>query len=323
MHIVSKLSAQASSQQADSPPKVFKSGLLQGLGAYLLWGLLPLYFLFLAPAGAIEIVAHRVIWSVVFCLLLILVTRSFSKLWKAIRDPQLLFTFMLAAILIGLNWGTYVWSIESHQAADAALGYFINPIVTALLAVIVLKEKLYPAQIIALILTGIAVVVIAVGFGRLPWVSIILAFSFGLYGLIKKRVGSKVTALVGMATETLVLFPVAIGYLVFLASTGQSVWASSGEIVPASWLMVLLMLSGLVTVIPLLLFSGAAQRLPLNTLGSLQYLAPILQLLLAVIVMKEPMPTSRWIGFILVWIGLAIIMADAVFRHHRSKALNV
>lgn len=296
-----------------------RGGLAAGLGAYLLWGFLPLYFLVLAPSGALEIVAHRIIWSLVFCLVLVTVTRSFSQVWKILCNRRLLGLFVVAAILIAINWGTYVWAIETHHTADAALGYFINPIVTSLLAVVVLRERLLPAQVIALSLTVVAVIVIAVGYGRLPWISLVLAFSFGIYGLVKNRVGSHAPAIAGLTTETLILAPLAACYLGFLAFQGAATWGAAGEYVNAGWLIVLLTLSGPITAVPLLLFAAAARRLPLATLGSLQYLAPIMQLTIAVVVMKEPMPTSRWVGFILVWIGLIVLSSDAIRRARRNN----
>ncbi|WP_313554948.1 EamA family transporter, partial [Miniimonas arenae] len=164
-------------------------GLAAGAGAYLLWGVLPLYMVALAPAGALEIVAHRVLWSALFCLLLLAVTRTMPQLLRVLRNRHVLGTLAVAAVLIAVNWTTYVHAVSTHHAADAALGYFINPIVTALLAVLVLRERLVPAQWVALGLTAVAVVVIAVGYGRVPWIALALAFSFGLYGLIKNRVG--------------------------------------------------------------------------------------------------------------------------------------
>lgn len=300
-----------------------KAGLLSGIGAYLLWGVLPIYFLFLAPVGALEVVAHRVVWSLFFCISLVAATRSFSGLWKVFRDPRLFGTFVGAALLIGINWTAYVWAIETHHAADAALGYFINPIVTSLLAVMVLRERLLPAQALALALTVIAVVVIAVGYGRLPWISLVLAFSFGLYGLLKNRVGPSATAIVGLSAETLILTPFALAYLGFLAGNGESSWGSAGTLLSAAWLMVFLTLSGLVTAVPLLLFAAAARRLPLIALGSLQYMAPILQLLIAVFVLREPMPLSRWIGFALVWLALCVITFDAVRRSRRNRSPRI
>lgn len=295
-----------------------KGGLAAGISAYLLWGVLPLYFLILEPAGAVEVVAHRIIWSLVFCLFLVLITRSFPALIKIFRNLRLLGLFVIASVLIAINWGTFVGAVQTHHAADAALGYFINPIVTALLAVIVLKEKLIPAQIVAILLTTAAVIVIAIEFGRIPWISLVLAFSFGLYGLVKNRVGPQASAIAGLSTETLILVPIALGYLIFLAVTGQSAWGATGEFASAGWLMVLLILLGPVTAIPLLLFAAAARRLPLATIGTLQYMTPILQLLIAVFLLGEPMPTSRWIGFALVWAGLVIIAVDGAWRRRKT-----
>ncbi|TNU73544.1 EamA family transporter RarD [Miniimonas arenae] len=289
-------------------------GLAAGAGAYLLWGVLPLYMVALAPAGALEIVAHRVLWSALFCLLLLAVTRTMPQLLRVLRNRRVLGTLAVAAVLIAANWTTYVHAVSTQHAADAALGYFINPIVTALLAVLVLRERLAPAQWVALGLTGVAVVVIAVGYGRVPWIALALAFSFGLYGLIKNRVGGEVPALPGLTTETLVLAPLALVYLVVLAATGAGVFGGPGDVVGPFWYALLLVAAGPVTAVPLLLFASAARRLPLATMGSLQYIAPIMQLGVAVLVFHEPMPLARWIGFGLVWVALAIITLDGVRR---------
>lgn len=292
-------------------------GVPAGASAYLLWGLIPLYISALAPAGAVEIVAHRVLWSLGLCFLLLAVTRSFGAVAAILRDRRTLGALAIAALLIGANWTTYVVAVSTHHTADAALGYFINPILTSLLAVIVLRERLLRSQQIALVLTVAAVAVIGVGYGRVPWLALAMAFSFGLYGLIKNRVGGQVGALPGLTVETLVLAPLALIYLIVLAVTGVGAFGGAGEIAGPVWYGLLLALSGPVTAIPLLLFASAARRLPLATMGSLQYIAPIMQLGVAVLVMHEPMPPARWIGFGLVWVALAVITVDGVRRLRR------
>jgi len=296
-----------------------RGGLLTGLGAYVLWGFLPLYFLVLAPAAPVEVVAHRILWSLGFCALLLVLTRSWRDLLALLREGRTLGTLAVAAVLIAVNWITYVYAVDTAHAADAALGYFINPIVTSLLALLVLRERLATAQWVALGLTAAAVLVIVVGYGRVPWISLVLAFSFGLYGLIKNRIGGRVGAVPGLTVETLVLAPVAIGYLGWLQARGIAAFGHPGVHVPNPvWYGVALALSGPITAVPLLLFAAAARRLPLATMGSLQYIAPVMQLLVAVLVIGEPMPTARWIGFGLVWVGLLVLTADGLRRLRRT-----
>ena len=295
-----------------SPPT--RWGVPAGASAYLLWGLLPLYITALAPAGAIEIVAHRVLWSLGLCFLLLAVTRTFGAFAAIVRDRRTLATLAVAGALIGVNWIVYVVAVSTHHTADAALGYFTNPIVTSLLAVVVLRERLRRSQQVALVLTAAAVLVIAIGYGRVPWLALALAFTFGFYGLIKNRVGGAVGPVPGLTIETLTLAPLAAIYLVILAVTGAGAFGGPGEVAGPLWYGVLLALSGPVTAVPLLLFATAARRLPLATMASLQYIAPIMQLGMAVFVMHEEMPLARWIGFGLVWLALAVITVDGVRR---------
>ncbi|PWD50505.1 EamA family transporter RarD [Serinibacter arcticus] len=303
-------------------PTPSRWGAPAGATAYLLWGLIPLYISALAPAGAVEIVAHRVLWSLGLCLLLLAVTRSFGAVAAIVADRRALGMLALAAALIAVNWVTYVLAVSTHHTADAALGYFINPIVTSVLAVAVLRERLVRSQQVALGLTVVAVLVIAVGYGRVPWLALVLAFSFGLYGLIKNRVGTQVGALPGLTVETAVLAPVSLIYLVVLAVTGVGAFGGPGEVAGPVWFGLLLALSGPITAIPLLLFATAARRLPLATMASLQYIAPIMQLGVAVLVMHEPMPAARWIGFGLVWVALVVITIDGVRRHRRQPVVT-
>ncbi len=292
-----------------------RTGLALGLGAYLLWGGFPLYFPLLDPAGAVEIIAHRVVWSLVVCAVLLTVTRGWGPFAAAARHRRTLGLLSLAAALIAVNWLVYVYSVLSNQVVDASLGYFLNPLVTVLLAVFVLGERVRPVQWVALGFGALAVVVIAAGAARLPWIALTMAVSFGLYGLIKNRVGRTVTALAGLGVETAVLTPVALVYLGWLQATwtGHFTWYGT-------WHAIALMSAGLLTATPLLLFSGAARRLPLRTIGMLQYLTPVLQLLLGLFVFHEHMPAARWIGFALVWVALAIFTVDAL-RTSRLDAL--
>jgi chloramphenicol-sensitive protein RarD len=288
-----------------------RRGALYGAGAYLLWGLFPLYWPLLAPATALEVLAHRILWSLVVVVLLLAVTRRAARLRRLARDPRRLLRLALAAVAVAINWGTYIYGVSSGQVVETSLGYFINPIVTVLLGVLVLGERLRPAQWTALGAAFAAVVVLTVENGSPPWIALVLAFSFGTYGLLKKTSG--VGAVEGLAVETAVLLPVAAAYVAVLGITGTGTFGTAGVGHAA-----LLALSGLVTAVPLLLFAGAASRVPLTTLGLVQYLAPTIQFLLGVTLFDEPLPAVRLLGFVLVWCGLALFSADLV-RHHRRQ----
>ena len=292
-------------------------GILFGIGAYGLWGLLPLFFVILAPAGAIEIVANRVLWSLVFCALLLTVMRSWGTVLTAIRTKGVLGTLTIAALLIAVNWLVYTYGVTSGQAIEAALGYFINPIVSVLIGVVVLREKLRPLQWIAIGMGLLAVVVLAVGYGAVPWIALALAFSFGIYGFVKKKVGSRVDAVSSLSIETAVLTPIAAAVMLWLGSTGAATLTTEG---PAHfWIMAS---SGIITAVPLIFFGAAARRLPLTTMGLLQYLAPVIQFLLALLVFGEEMPFERWVGFGLVWLGLILLTIDMLWtvRHQPRPA---
>ncbi len=300
-----------------SPPAITsRSGLALGAGAYLLWGVLPVYFPLLAPAGPVEIIGHRVVWSLGFCLLLLVATRTWASFVAALRTRRTLGLLTLAAALVAVNWTVYVYGVLSDQVVDTALGYFVNPLVTVLLAVFVLGERLRVAQWVALGFGAAAVVVITVGYGRLPWIALTLAFSFGLYGLIKNRVGRTVPAVASLAVETLVLLPFAAGYLLVLGAQGTGAFGAHG-----GWHVAALVSSGVVTAVPLLMFGSAARRLPLSVVGMLQYIAPTMQFLLGVLVFGEVMPPARWFGFALVWLALVVLTADGL-RAGRADALS-
>lgn len=280
-------------------------GLPLGIGAYLLWGGMPLFFPLLQPAGAVEIVAHRIVWSLLFCLIALAAMRQLGDFRTALRSPRILGTFAVAAALIVVNWGVYVYAVLSDRVLDAALGYFINPIVTVLLGVLVLRERLRPVQWIAIAFGAAAVVVLSTGLGGLPWISLCLALSFGLYGLVKNRVGRTVPALPGLAVETAVATPLALAYIVWLGGSGTFTGHGTGH-------SLLLMSTGIVTALPLLLFSAAARRLPLSVMGMLQYLAPAIQFLMGLLVFGEHMPAARWAGFLLVWVALVLLTVDGI-----------
>jgi chloramphenicol-sensitive protein RarD len=291
-------------------------GLATGLGAYLLWGVLPLYFELLKPSGAVEVVAHRVLWSLIFCAAVLSATRTWRALGVVLRNRRTMALVATAAVLLAVNWLTFVFAALSGHVVDASLGYFINPLVTVLLAVVVLRERLRRLQWVALGFGVAAVVVITVGYGRLPWVALTLAVSFGVYGLIKNRVGRSVAAAPGLAAETLVLAPVSAGYLIWLQTTGDATFGVSG-----GWHALALAGTGIATALPLLLFGESARRLPLSVVGMLQYLAPVLQLVIGVLVLHETMPPARWWGFGLVWVALVLLTADGV-RSQRARRLR-
>ncbi|KQR20543.1 protein rarD [Agreia sp. Leaf335] len=302
----------------DSGAQPSRSGILYAVGAYTMWGFLPAYFLLLLPSGPFEIVAVRIFFSLAFCAVIITVTRAWPALIAIVRQPRLLFTMGLAGLLIYVNWQTYVIGATSGNVVETALGYFINPIVTILLGVVLLGERLRVVQWIALGISVVAVGVLTVGFGSVPWIALILAFSFGLYGFVKKRIGPVVDPVSGLTLETLWLLPVAAVQAVIVAATPQGLaFGSSGTAH-----VVLMVGAGVITAVPLLLFASAAKRLPLVYMGFIQYIAPILQFLFGVFVMHEPMPVERWVGFGLVWLALIALTVDMV-RTSRSGRMPV
>jgi chloramphenicol-sensitive protein RarD len=288
-------------------------GFLYGLGAYVLWGFFPLYIKLLRPAGPVEILAHRVIWSVVFVALILAVTRHWAFLRRLARQPRALAGIAAAAALIAVNWGTYIYGVNSDRVVETALGYFINPLVVVLLGVTVLSERLRAVQWTALGIGGLAVVVLAVDYGQPPYLALTLAVSFGGYSLLKKRLG--LPAAEGLFVESAMLALPALAYLGWLTWRSESTFGAGS----AAGHTVLLVLAGAGTAIPLLLFAGAANRLPLTRLGVLQYTAPILQLALGVLIFHEPMPPARLAGFALVWLALIVFTVDAV-RHTRRPS---
>ncbi|MEW1903858.1 EamA family transporter RarD [Streptomyces sp. NPDC086147] len=290
-----------------------RAGLLYGIGAYAMWGLVPLFWPLLKPAGAIEILAHRMVWSLAFVGLALIVLRRWGWIRELVRSPRKLGLITLAATVITVNWGLYIWSVNTGHVVEASLGYFINPLVTIALGVLVLQERLRPAQWAAVGIGFAAVLVLAVGYGQPPWISLVLAFSFALYGLVKKKVN--IGGLESLAAETAVQFLPALAYLVWLGGQGTLAFGSHGAGHTA-----LLVATGLVTAIPLVCFGAAAIRVPLSTLGLLQYLAPTFQFLLGVLYFHEAMPPERWAGFSLVWLALTILTWDALRTNRRSRA---
>ena len=289
-------------------------GGVYAFGAYLLWGFLPLYFLTLAPTGAWEIVAWRILLSLAFCAVLLTITRTWAKLRAILRNRRLVVWTIVAGALIYVNWQVFLIGILTGHVIETSLGYFINPIVTVLLGVLVLHERLRPTQWVAIGLSALAVLVIVVGYGSFPWIALTLAASFGLYGLVKKQIGPSVDAVSGLTLESLWLAPLAVVQLILVATTTGVTLGQAGVAHT-----VLLLLAGAVTATPLLLFASAARRTTLTVIGLLQFIAPIMQFLTGVLIMNEPMPTERWIGFALVWVALIVLTIDSV-RHARRTA---
>ena len=289
-----------------------RRGYLYGLAAYAMWGVFPLYFKLLQPAGPLEILAHRVVWSAVFVSLLLAAMRNWRFLRRLVRDRRLFGGMTLAAVLIAVNWGTYIYGVNSDRVVETALGYFITPLVIVLLGVTALGERLRPAQWVAVGTGALAVAVLTVDYGRLPYIALALAASFGSYSLIKKRLGLPPAE--GLFVESAVLTLPALAYLTWVGFAGD---ARFGQV--SAGHTVLMVLSGAATAVPLLLFAGAANRVPLTALGILQYVAPILQLAIGVLVLHEPMPPARLAGFALVWLALAVFSVDGLRSARASR----
>ncbi|MFF7900336.1 EamA family transporter RarD [Streptomyces sp. NPDC088817] len=276
-----------------------------------MWGLVPIFWPLLKPAGAIEILAHRMVWSLAFVAVALLVVRRWAWAGELLRQPRRLALVVLAAAVITVNWGVYIWSVNSGHVVEASLGYFINPLVTIAMGVLLLKERLRPVQWAA-VGTGLAaVVVLTVGYGHPPWISLCLAFSFATYGLVKKKVN--LGGVESLAAETAVQFLPALAYLLWLGAHGTSTFATEGAGHAA-----LLASTGIVTALPLVCFGAAAIRVPLSTLGLLQYMAPVFQFLIGVAYFHESMPAERWAGFALVWLALTMLTWDGLRMARRA-----
>ncbi|NUP42898.1 MAG: EamA family transporter RarD, partial [Streptomyces sp.] len=288
-----------------------RAGLVYGFAAYGMWGLFPLYWPLLEPAGAGEILAHRMVWSLVVVAVLLLALRRWAWIAELVRQPRRLGLVAVAAALVSVNWGTYIWAVNAGHVVETSLGYFINPLVTIGLAVVVLHERLRPVQWAAVGIGYAAVAVLAFGYGRLPWIALVLAFSFGTYGLVKKKIA--MGGLESLAAETSVQFLPALGFLIVLGARGGSTFTGHGAGHPA-----LLILAGLVTAVPLVCFGMSANRLPLSTLGLLQYLAPVFQFLIGILHFHETMSAEQWAGFQLVWAALVLLTGDALRTGRRS-----
>ncbi|MBL1081582.1 EamA family transporter RarD [Streptomyces actinomycinicus] len=293
-----------------------RTGLLNGVAAYGMWGLVPLYWPLLKPAGAVEILAHRMVWSLVFVAGTLLFVRRWGWAAELLRQPRRLGLVALAATVITVNWGVYIWAVNSGHVVEASLGYFVNPLVTIAMGVLLLKERLRSVQWAAVGTGFTAVVVLTIGYGRPPWISLCLALSFATYGLVKKKVA--LGGVESLAAETAIQFLPALGYLLWLTAHGDAsfVNGSTGH-------AALLASTGIVTALPLVCFGAAAIRVPLSTLGLLQYLTPLLQFVLGVFYFHEAMPPERWAGFALVWLALVLLTGDALRFARRPRRITV
>ncbi|MCS4277580.1 chloramphenicol-sensitive protein RarD [Mycetocola sp. BIGb0189] len=297
-------------------PSESRRGLAYALLSYLIWGILPLYFVLLSSVNPFEIVAWRIVFTAILCALLITVTRTWPEVREVLRRPRMVGVIAAAGMVIYINWQTYVIATTSGYVVEAALGYFVNPVVTILLGVLIYREKLRPTQWFALGMTVVAFVIISIGLGRVPWIALILAVTFGIYGVLKKGIGARVSALTGLFVETILLLPVAAVII-------GIVWAHTGslDLLHSSPLLTVLMIAtGITTAAPLLLFASGARRISLTALGFAQYLGPTLMFLIGWLVLGEQLPPERWIGFGIVWLSLVILSVDLV-RHGRANRL--
>lgn len=297
-----------STQQQDG-----RAGYAFGIGVYLFWGLVPLYFVLLTGIDAIEIVAHRILWSVPLLLILLAALRWLPRLRTALTSPKILRALAVSAVLIAINWLVYIWAVTHQHVLAASLGYFLNPLINVLLGTALLGERLRPAAILAIIIAAAGVAILAFGALDTLWISLTLAFSFGTYGYVRKI--TEVGAIEGLAVETMILAPACLGYLFWLASQGTLAFGTD-PVMDA-----LLVFSAVITSTPLMLFAAAARRLTLTTLGFLQYIAPSMAFLIGVFILDEPLETAQIICFALIWTGLAIFSIDNLRAARRRRAL--
>jgi chloramphenicol-sensitive protein RarD len=282
--------------------KVRSLGLLFGVSAYTLWGLFPIYWPLLKPANPLEIVSHRAVWTLVFCFIILALTKTLKSTLSLLKRPKIVAGLFLGSILISINWIIYIYAANTGHVIEASLGYFINPLVVIATGVIVLKEKMRPLQWTAVGIATIGVAVLTIDYGRLPWIALGLALSWGSYGLVKKQLG--LGALEGLSIETLLSSGFYLGYLIWLGNSGE------GHFTYSLTLTLLLIGGGAVTAIPLLLFNGSTNRLPLTLVGLLQYITPTIQFCIGVWYYHEDMPAARWAGFLIIWVALMSLALD-------------
>jgi len=301
-----------------STPNRTRAGVLFAFGAYAIWGLFPLYFLALMPANAFEVVSFRVIVSLIFACILITFLRQWGQIRRALASPRVMLTLGLAAVLIFINWEVFILAVYDNKVVETALGYFINPLITVALGVFFFKERLRRLQWVAVGLGIVSVIVLTFAYGQPPWIALTLAFSFGLYGLVKKKVGSHIGAIPGLAIETAWVLPVAIAQLVIVGVLGNLDVFSLGPVHAT-----LTIGSGVVTALPLMLFAAGTKRIPLSWIGLIQYFSPFASFLLGIFVFHEAMSASRWIGFGIIWLAIVLLTVDVfVSRRSRSRILE-
>jgi chloramphenicol-sensitive protein RarD len=262
----------------------------------------PLYWPLLEPANPLEIVSHRAVWTLIFCLIVLAITHALKSTLATFRRPKVAAKLFLASVLISINWLIYIWATNNDHVVEASLGYYINPLIIIAFGVVLLKEKMRRLQWEAVSIATVGVIILTVDYGRLPWVALGLALSWGTYGLVKKQLG--LGALEGLAIETMIAFIPYCGYLIFIGSKGE------GQFGNGAGLTILLISAGAVTAIPLLLFNGSTTRLPYSTIGLMQYITPTIQFSIGVWVNNEAMPTARWVGFIFIWLALITLATD-------------
>jgi chloramphenicol-sensitive protein RarD len=284
--------------------KVRSLGLLFGVSAYTLWGLFPIYWPLLKPANPLEIVSHRAVWTLVFCFIILALTKTLKSTLSLLKRPKIVAGLFLGSILISINWIIYIYAANNEHVVEASLGYYINPIVVIATGVIVLKEKMRPLQWLAVGIATLGVAVLTIDYGRLPWIALGLALSWGSYGLVKKQLG--LGALEGLSIETLLSSGFYLAYLIWLGNQGE------GHFTYSLTLTLLLIGGGAVTAIPLLLFNGSTNRLPLTLIGLLQYITPTIQFCIGVWYYNEDMSTARWVGFLIIWVALMSLAIDLV-----------
>jgi chloramphenicol-sensitive protein RarD len=291
------------------------TGLLLGVSAYLIWGSFPLIISATSFANPFEVVVWRVVFGFLFAALVLTVIRGWGKIIELLKSPKQLRWLAVASIFIFINWETYVVAVATGNTIESSLGYFINPLITIVFAVVFLGERLRTPQWIALAIGFVAVAVLTVDYGRPPWIAFVLAISFAIYSLAKNKVGGKIQATQSFALESLLVMPIALGQLAFLASMEHITLLDS----PGNAFV--LIGFGIMTAVPLILFGAAASRIPLSTIGFIQYMTPVLQFLTAFFILREPMPAVRWIGFGLVWLSLIVLTLDAIRNKRRSLAV--
>ncbi len=286
-------------------------GMLYALGAYIMWGLFPIYWKWLQDVPALQVIGHRILWSFLLLVVVILATRQWTK-FRSTLTWRVVGIYLTAGVLLSVNWLIYVWGVNAGHIVETSLGYFINPLLSVLLGMIFLGERLRPAQWVPLGLATAGVVYLTWTYGSLPWIALSLAFSFGVYGLVKKM--APLGSLYGLTLETGLVFLPALAYLLFVESSGQGAFGHTDVLSN-----VLLIGAGVVTTIPLLMFASAARRIPLTMVGVMQYIAPTLQFLIGVLIYKEPFSTTRLIGFSLVWIALVFFWAEGYIAYRARK----